>query len=167
MSPGKLHSGPFTVVLAVMTFLAFDATTQPAAVAADSGQQLDTRVMAAMMPEDWDIVDDSERMSMVTLTKKGGSGQVGIYFKVEGSGNWAGTPLEATISFAEQKGGSAPETVTLNEIEWVSTSYGAFGSDQTMMVTKKDGNKVTVTLLGGDYSASPATEMFLDSLVLK
>lgn len=104
---------------------------------------------------------------MVTLTKKGSGGKVGIYFKAEGAGNWAGTPQEAIASFAEQKGGSAPETTVLNDIEWVSTTYEAFGTEQTMMVTKKDGSKITVTLLGGDYSENPAAKMFLDSLVLK
>jgi hypothetical protein len=144
-----------------------DAAEAPAEAPAPAGQPVDNALMAMTVPADWDIVDDSEKMKMVTLTKKGSGGKVGVYLKVEGSGNWGSTPAEAITSFAESKGGSAAATTTINGIEWVHTTYEAYGTVQTMMVTKKDGNKITATVLGDAYDASPDVQMILDSMVLK
>lgn len=143
------------------------AAEAPAKAPAHAGQAVGNSLMAMTVPADWDIVDDSEKMKMVTLTKKGSGGAVGVYLKVEGGGNWGGTPQEAVASFAESKSGSAPATATINGIDWVHTTYKAYGTEQTMMVTKKDGNKITATVLGDGYDASPDVKMVLDSLVLK
>ena len=144
-----------------------DAAAAPAEAPAPAGQPVDNALMSMTVPADWDIVDDSEKMKMVTLTKKGSGGAVGVYLKVEGGGNWGGTPEEAVASFAESKGGSAAATTTINGIDWVYTTYEAYGTVQTMMVTKKEGNKITATVLGDGYDASPDVQMVLDSLVLK
>ncbi len=143
------------------------AAEAPTETEAPAGQPVDNSLMAMTVPADWEIVDDSEIMKMVTLTKKGSGGAVGVYLKVEGSGNWGGSPQEAVTSFAESKSGSAPATVTINGIEWVHTTYEAFGTTQIMMVTKKSGNKITATVLGDGYEASSEVQMVLDSLVLK
>ena len=143
------------------------AADAPAKAPVAVGQSVDNSLMAMTVPANWDIVDDSEKMKMMTLTKKGSGGAVGVYLKVEGGGNWGGTPEEAVASFAESKSGSAPATATINSIEWVHTTYEAFGTTQTMMVTKKDGNKITATVLGDGYDASPDVRMVLDSLSLK
>jgi 3'-phosphoadenosine 5'-phosphosulfate (PAPS) 3'-phosphatase len=151
------------------TGAAAPATQEETAVEspAEAGQDVDNSLVSVTVPSNWDIVDDSAKMKMMNLIEKGSGGKVGVYLKVEGNGNWDGEPGEAIASFAESQGGSAPETITINGVEWTYTTYEAYGTTQTMMVTKKDGNKITATVLGDGYEASPDVRMILDSLVIK
>lgn len=133
-----------------------------------ASEGLDTARFSTVLPEGWEVMaDDLDAMGMMTLARKGTSGAEGVYFKFEGNGNWTDTAENAVASFATSQEGSEPAVLTANGIDWVFTSYRAYGTDQTMMVTGHEGTKVTVTVMGPAYDASPAVQAILNSLVLK
>jgi ankyrin repeat protein len=126
---------------------------------------LDTGRFTTLLPAGWEVAaDDLERMGMLTLQRKGSGGKEGVYFKFEGP-NWAGTPETEIAGFAKRQKGTPAEKRVANGIEFFQTTYEAYGSRQTMLVTKQGTTKVTLTVLGD--AASPAVRTILDALVLK
>jgi ankyrin repeat protein len=132
------------------------------------GKPLDTKLFTASLPDGWEVLaNDLDSMGMMTLSRKGTGGSHGIYLKFEGNGGWSGTPEEEVASFAKSQKGTTPAKVTMNGIAYVQTAYDAYGTRQTMLVTKKTGTKITLTILGDDYSRSAEVKLFFDTLKLK
>lgn len=132
------------------------------------GKPIETKFFGSTLPDGWEVLaDDLDKMGMMTLAKKGTGGSKGIYIKFEGNGAWTGTPEEAVASFAKSKKGTEPAKITLNGIDYFQTAYDSFGSHQSMLVTKKDGTKITLTILGEDYTRSADVKLFFDTLILK
>lgn len=143
------------------------ATAAPEAAATPAAEPLDTAKFATVLPEGWQIAaDDLESMGMMTLTRKN-SGDKGVYLKFEGNGAWDGDPMQEMTAFAEKQGGTPAESVTINGIDWATTSYTAYGTAQIMMVTKHNGTKVTATILGDGYGQEPGVTAILDAMQLK
>lgn len=127
---------------------------------------LDTALFSTVLPDDWEVMSDAiDKMKMMTLAEKGTGGKVGVYLKFEGSGNWGGEPMKSIQDFADKQGGTPAEAVTINGIEWAKTTYEAYGTKQTMYVTKHNGTKVTATILGDDDT--PAIQAIMGAFKLK
>jgi hypothetical protein len=116
----------------------------------------------------WTVFDDS-KVKMMRIYPKNDTSIYAptIHLKFEGNGNWAGTPEESINSMASNYKGTAPQQVTINNIQYYKTTYEYGGQKQTMMVTEKDGNKITVTLVGKGYDTNPDIPKILDTLSYK
>jgi hypothetical protein len=134
----------------------------------NDGETFENDFFKAIIPGDWTVFDDS-KVKMMQIYPKNDSGMYKptIHLKFEGNGNWHGTPEGSIAGMAKNYKGSAPEKVVINGIEYYKTTYEYGGQKQTMMVTKKDGNKITVTMVGKDYDKNPAIPKILETISYK
>jgi len=142
------------------------AAAAPAAAPAAKGTPIDNNLFSTVLPDGWEVMaDDLANMGMMTLAKKGTGGATGVYLKFEGNGGYSGDPMKDVESFASSKNGTPAETASINGIDWARTAYEAYGTKQTMLVTKHNGTKVTATVMGD--AASPEVQAILGSFKLK
>ena len=90
-----------------------------------------------------------------------------IHLKFEGNGNWPGIPEGAISDFAKNYNGSAPEKTVIMGLEYFKTNYEYGGQKQTMMIAKKNGNKITITLVGTDYDKNPDIPKIVETISIK
>jgi len=131
-----------------------------------SGKSFENDLIRAIVPDRWWLKDDSRIGMMMILPETGNPEKSGVYLKFEGP-NWTGTPEESIAEMAKNYQGTPPQSVVCNGRTFVQTSYEYSGSKQTMMIAKKDGTKITVTLEGAEHASSPAVRQILESLVVK
>lgn len=134
--------------------------------AAKAASTIDKATFSTVLPEGWEILaDDIDRMGLMTLAKKGTGGSQGVYLKFEKGFN--GDPMKNIEKVATKYQGSAPETAVRARIPWASTSYTYNGITQSLNITAHGGQKVTFTVMGDDYDASPGVRAIFDGLNLK
>lgn len=134
--------------------------------AAKAASTIDKATFSTVLPEGWEILaDDIDRMGLMTLAKKGTGGAQGVYLKFEKG--FRGDPMKNIETFATKYQGSAPETVERAGISWARTSYTYNGITQSLNITAHDGQKVTFTVMGDDYDASPGVKAIFDGLKWK
>jgi hypothetical protein len=132
---------------------------------ASKGTPIDNSKFSTIMPDGWKVhADDIEKMGMMTIVY--GTKYEGVYFKFEGTGRSMDSLRKQLTDFAEDREGSAPVDVTVNDKVWISTTYD-FGGKQSMMVTDHNGVKVTLTIVGDGYGEHPGVTSVIDNLVLK
>jgi hypothetical protein len=139
--------------------------TQPAKA---SGETFENDYFKAFIPDGWTVFDDS-KLGMMQIYPKGDTSmyRTTIHLKFEGKGNWHGTPEQSIANMASNYSGTAPEKVVVNGTEYYKTTYEYSGYKQTMMVAKKDGNKITVTMVGKDYDKNPHIPEILETIFYK
>lgn len=122
----------------------------------------------AEIPEGWTVFDDS-RVKMMRIYPEGDTSMYAptIHLKFEGNGNWAGTPEDSISTMAKNYNGTEPKKEVINGIEYWTTTYEYSGSKQTMYVAGKDGNKITVTIVGKDYETIPEIQEILKTISYK
>jgi len=142
------------------------AATAPSSAPAAKGTPIDNDLFTTVLPDGWEVMaDDLANMGMMTLAKKGTGGATGVYLKFEGNGSYSGDPMKDVESFAASKKGTPAESASINGIDWARTAYEAYGTKQTMLVTKHNGTKVTATVMGD--AGSPEVQTILGSFKLK
>ena len=165
------------VVLLVIGFLSACGGgdgTQGAAEAKASkakGSVFENDFFKADIPEGWTVFDDSKVAMMRIYPEKDKSVFAPtIHLKFEGKkagrSEWSGTPEQSIADMAKNYKGTAPEKVVINGVEYYKTTYD-YGGKQTMMVARKDGTKITVTLVGRDYHKNPTIEEILKTISYK
>jgi len=168
----------FVVVLVVVGFLAAcggsgekgngaGADTAKAS-AKKGGDVFENDFFKVTLAEGWTVFDDS-RVKMMRIYPKDNKSIYAptIHLKFEGNGNWAGTPEQSIANMANNYNGTAPEKEVINGIEYYKTTYEYGGHKQTMLVTKKDGSKITVTMVGKGYDTNPDIPKMLAALSFK
>jgi|GEM_PF-1456228 len=143
-----------------------------AAPAGKKGEVFENKFFKATIPQGWTVFDDSKLGMMRIYPEKDTSMYAPtIHLKFEGpiSGHfeWAGTPEQAISYMATNYNGSAPEKITINKIEYYKTTYEYGGQKQTMYVAKKEGNKITITLVGKDFEKDPDIPNILETISYK
>ena len=143
-----------------------DMTRTPAPK--NSGEVFENDFFKATLPAGWTVFADS-RVQMMRIYPKADTSIYAptIHLKFEGNGNWSGIPEQAIADMARDYKGTAPEKVVINGIPYYKTTYEYAGQKQTMLVTKKDGSKITVTLVGKGYDTNPAIPKILDTISYK
>jgi hypothetical protein len=133
-----------------------------------SGEAFENNYFKAMIPDGWTVFDDS-KLGMMQIYPKGDTSiyRTTIHLKFEGKGNWHGTPEQSIANMASNYNGTAPEKVVINGIEYYKTTYEYSGHKQTMMVSKRNGSKITVTLIGKDYEKNPDIPKILETISYK
>ncbi len=133
----------------------------------------ENKFVKVKLPDGWEVFDDNaEKMGMMRIRMKGDlTGKKPTIFlkfegKLSGRAPWKGSPEESLATFAKQYKGSEPEKVTYNGVEYYKTSYDYSGK-QTMLVTKKDDTKITVTIAGENVDKTPEVEKILDTMTFK
>lgn len=122
----------------------------------------------ADIPAGWTVFDDSKvKMMRIYPEKDTSIFAPTIHFKFEGSGKWGSTPEQAIKEMAGNYEGSAPEKEIINGVEYWKTMYEYGGQKQTMYVAKKDGTKITVTVVGRDYEKLPEIMKTLSTVSYK
>lgn len=141
------------------------APAKAEAAPASKGTPMDNSKFSTIMPDGWRVhADDIEKMGMLTIVY--GSKYEGVYFKFEGTGRSMDSLRKQLTKFAEDRKGTAPVEVEVNDRIWLSTTYD-FGGKQSMMVTDHNGVKVTLTIVGDGYGEHPGVTSVIDNLVLK
>jgi len=122
----------------------------------------------AEIPKGWTVFDDS-KVKMMRIYPEGDTSMYAptIHLKFEGNGNWAGTPEDSISTMAKNYNGTEPKKEVINGIEYWTTTYEFSGSNQTMYVAGKDGNKITVTIVGKDYETIPEIQEILKTISYK
>lgn len=135
---------------------------------AGKGTVFENDFFSAVIPDGWTVFDDS-KVRMMRIYPEGDTSIFAptLHLKFEGNGNWGGTPEAAIQEMVERYSGSDPEKTVINGLEYVRTTYEHSGSNQTMLVAKKNGNKITLTLVGRDYESNPDLAEILDSISIK
>lgn len=134
--------------------------------AAKAAGTIDKATFSTVLPEGWEILaDDFDRMGLMTLAEKGTGGSQGVYLKFEKGFN--GDPMKNIEKFAAKYEGSAPETTVRAGIPWARTSYTYNGITQSLNITAHGGQKVTFTVMGDAYDASPGVKAIFDGLKFK
>lgn len=140
--------------------------------AADAGKKggdvFENAFFKATILDGWTVFDDS-KVKMMRIYPKNDTGMYAptIHLKFEGNGNWGGTPEGAISDFAKNYNGSTPEKTTIMGLEYFKTKYEYGGQKQTMMIAKKNGNKITITLVGKDYETNPDIPKILETISIK
>ncbi|MFC2146590.1 hypothetical protein ACFLRT_04425 [Acidobacteriota bacterium] len=133
-----------------------------------NGEVFENDYFKATIPVGWTVFDDS-KLAMMQIYPKGDTSmyRTTIHLKFEGKGNWHGTPEQSIASMASSYNGTAPEKIVINGTEYYKTTYEYSGHKQTMMVAKKDGSKITVTMVGKDYDKNPDIPKILETISYK
>lgn len=159
----------FTILMLVVGFMAACGGGGSSAAADKNDDEVfENNFFKATIPDGWTVFDDS-RVKMMQIYPKNDASMYKptIHLKFEGNGNWSGTPENSIADMAKNYNGTAPEKVVINGIEYYRTTYEYGGQKQTMMVTRKDGNKITVTMVGKDYDKLPAIPKILETMSYK
>lgn len=132
------------------------------------GEAFENAFFKATITDGWTVFDDS-KVKMMRIYPKNDTSMYAptIHLKFEGNGNWPGTPEGAITDFAKNYKGSAAQKEVINGLEYYKTTYEYGGHKQTMMVAKKDGSKITISLVGADYDTNPAIPQILKTIVIK
>ncbi|MBN2134116.1 MAG: hypothetical protein JW737_00145 [Acidobacteria bacterium] len=120
------------------------------------------------IPQGWIIFDESKtkkKMRFYPIDDKSPDAPQ-MYLQFEGNSNWEGTPKEAIKKIADAKYGTTPKRTLINNISYWKTTYDSEGK-QMVFITKKSGNKVTITINGKDAERTPQIGVILKTLIYK
>ena len=145
-----------------------DSSSGKAPAKKSGGEIFENDFFKATIVKGWTVFDDS-KVKMMRIYPKNDTSIYAptIHLKFEGNGNWGGTPEQAIANMANNYSGTAPEKEVINGVEYYKTTYEYGGQKQTMLVTKKNGNKITVTLVGKDFDKNPDIPKILATISYK
>ncbi len=127
-----------------------------------SGTLFEGDYMTFTHSDDWKIHEDTNN-KMINMEKRTPAGTLYILVKAE-KDDWR-TAEESVETFAGNYDGSPAKMVNYGGYDFYETSFN-YGGEQTMMVTKIDDNKVTITLQGTDHSKDSSITDILNSIEL-
>jgi len=73
----------------------------------------------------------------------------------------------STGTMIKNYNGSPLERLAIKGLEYCRTTHEYGGMPQTMLVARKDGNKITLTLVGKDYQTNEDLKKILKSIEIK
>jgi len=136
--------------------------------ASDEDSVFENKFFKAEIADGWTVFDDSRvKMMRIYPENDTSSSAPTIHLKFEGNGKWTGTPEKSINYMAEKYNGTSPEKVTIEGMEYYKTTYEYGGAPQTMLVAKKDGNKITLTLIGKGYDSNEELKEILNTIKIK
>ncbi len=136
--------------------------TTPGTTEIASGTLFEGEYMTFTHSNDWKIAENTQN-KMINMEKRTPAGTLYILVKAE-KDNWR-TAEEAVSAFADNYGGSPAELINYGGYDFYQTTF-EHGGAQTMLVTKIDDNKVTITLQGKDHDNDSSITNILNSIEL-
>ncbi len=136
------------------------------------GKAFESKYFKVTLMPGWTVFEDTKLpVARIYPEKDTGMYAPTIHLKFEGplSGHyeWAGTPDKAIADMSKSYGGSAPEKEVIGGLEYYKTTYTFSNMKQTMYIAKKDGTKVSLTLVGTDYDKLPEIPAMVKTIAVK